>query len=40
MNDNKYSDNSYQPQCIIIRNNNHTAFFQLDSKNSYRNKKN
>jgi len=40
MNDNKYTDNSYQPECIIIRNSNNTAFFQSDSKNSYRNKKN
>ena len=40
MNANKYYDNSYQPECIIIRNNNNTAFYQSDSKNSYRNKKN
>ena len=39
MNANKYSDNSYQPECIIIRNNNNTAFYQSDSRNSYRNKK-
>ena len=40
MNANKFSDNSFQPECIIIRNNNNTAFYQSDSKNSYRNKKN
>ena len=40
MDANKYSDNSYQPECIIIRNNNNTAFYQSDSRNSYRNKKN
>ena len=40
MNSNKNTDNSYQPECIIIRNNNNTAFFQSDSKNSYRSKKN
>ena len=40
MNANKFSDNSFQPECIIIRNNNNTAFYQSDSKNSYRDKKN
>ena len=40
MNAYKYSEDSYQPECIIIRNNNNNAFFLSDSKNSYRNKKN
>ena len=39
MNNKKDSDNSFQPECIIIRNNNNTAFYQSDSKNNYRGRK-
>ena len=39
MNNKKYSDNSFQPECIIIRNNNNIAYYQSDSKNCYRGRK-
>ena len=39
INTKKYSDNSFQPECVIIRNNNNISYYQSDSKNSYRSRK-
>ena len=36
INNKKNSDNSSKPECTVIKNNNNTAIYQTDSKNSYR----